>query len=193
MKEVFIIGGPNGAGKSTFVEYYLPKYINVTNFINADHIARGLSPLNSDAKAIHAGKLMFQLIDENIKRGDSFGFETTLSGQRWLDLIEQLKNSGYKVYIFFLDIDNEGLAVNRVAKRVELGGHNIPEKTIRRRFKRSKYNFWNKYKDVADKWYLFNNSDFNSPELIAQKEDNIEEILNKKYIEYFKFLIKDGN
>lgn len=190
MKEVFIIGGPNGAGKSTFVEYYLPNYIKVTNFINADHIAKGLSPLDYSSQSIRAGKIMLQLIDENIEKGVSFGFETTLAGQKWLELIKKLKTNEYMIYLFFLDIDNEELSVNRVAKRVELGGHDIPEKTIRRRFKRAKTNFWNKYKQVADKWYFFNNSNFNSPEIIAQKE-NQEDIFNKKYLDCFLNFIKE--
>jgi len=189
MKEVFVVGGPNGAGKSTFVEYYLPTYMKVTNFINADHIARGLSPLDFNAFAIRAGKLMLQLIEENIDKGASFGFETTLAGQKWVSLINKLKANGYRVYIFFLDIDNENLAVNRVAKRVELGGHDIPEKAIRRRFTRAKYNFWYTYKKMANEWYLFNNSDFNDPKLVAYQENNEEIIMEKEYLDrYLKSL-----
>jgi len=191
MKEVFIIGGPNGAGKSTFVEYYLPKYIQVTNFINADHIAKGLSPLDQTSHAIRAGKLMLQLIDENMKKGVSFGFETTLAGQKWLALVNKLKHNGYKVYLFFLDIDTEELAVNRVARRVELGGHDIPEATIRRRFKRARAHFWDVYKNAADKWFLFNNSRFNSPALVAQNEDQKEEVLDKEYYDFFISSIKE--
>jgi len=185
MKEVFIIGGPNGAGKSTFVEYYLPKYIKVTNFINADHIAKGLAPLNHNSQSIRAGKLMLQLIDEHIEKNVSFGFETTLAGQKWIELIRKLKVNGYKISIFFLDIDTTDLAINRVEKRVELGGHDIPELTIRRRFTRARFNFWNKYRQLSDEWYLFNNSEFNNPQIIVFKENNTEEIVNEMYFKFF--------
>lgn len=179
-KEVYIIGGPNGAGKTTFVEQFLPNYIKVTNFVNADEIAQGLSPLNSSPMNIKAGKLMLDLIDEYIAKGQPFGFETTLAGKKWAALIDDLKQNGYTIYLFFLDLSSEDLAVSRVKYRVETGGHEIPEETIRRRYIRSRNNFWNIYKDMADFWYIFDNSG-NNPDLAATSL----EVFNINYYNQF--------
>ena len=90
-KEVYIVGGPNGAGKTTFVKHFLPEYVNVTNFVNADDIAVGLSPFDRNAMPIKSGKLMLELIDQYRENGESFGFETTLAGQKWKKMIKEMK------------------------------------------------------------------------------------------------------
>lgn len=192
-KEVYIIGGPNGAGKTTFVEKYLPNYLDVKNFINADMIARGLSPFDYNAQAIKAGKLMLSLIEEYSNKGISFGFETTLAGKKWLDVFQDLKVKGYQVIVFFLYLDTVELAVQRVSTRVKLGGHDIPEDTIKRRFLRSRLNFWNDYRVSADAWYLLNTSnDKNSgPVLVAHMQNKKEVILNKKYLDEFTKSIEE--
>lgn len=169
-KEVYIVGGPNGAGKTTFVRQFLPQYVKVRNFVNADDIAVGLSPLDRNAMNIRSGRLMLELIDNYRRKGESFGFETTLAGKRWFRMIKELKHDGYKVLIYFLDLSSADLAVSRVRYRVETGGHGIPEETIRRRYLRSRRNFWYNYKQLANSWYLFNNSSKN-PVLIANSID----------------------
>lgn len=173
-KEVYIVGGPNGAGKTTFVNKYFPDYLDIRNFVNADHIAFGLSPFDSSRMQIRAGKLMLDLIDSLMQNEESFGFETTLAGKRWSKSIRMLKDNGYTVHVFFLNIINIDLCIKRVKNRVKAGGHDIPEDVIIRRYKRSKENFWNIYKDVANYWYLFDNS-FDQANFIASYggiEDN---------------------
>ncbi|MFH1576016.1 MAG: zeta toxin family protein [Candidatus Margulisiibacteriota bacterium] len=154
-KEVYIVSGPNGSGKTTFVRQFLPEYVNVKNFVNADDIAVGLSPFDYSSMNIKSGKLMLGLIDEYIGKGESFGFETTLAGKRWLKMMRELKDAGYNIFLFFLDIASAELAISRIKYRVESGGHDIPEETARRRYIRSRANFWYNYKAIADNWYLF--------------------------------------
>jgi len=183
-KEVYIVGGPNGAGKTTFVRQFLPNYVKVRNFVNADDIAQGLSPLAAESMNIKSGKLMLKLIEEYKNRRLSFGFETTLAGRKWISMIDELKSRGYTVYIFFLDLPIVDLSVSRIKYRVEAGGHSIPEETIRRRYGRSRNNFWNIYKDKADEWHLFDNSG-KIPEIVADSLKGKLIITDKSYFDFF--------
>lgn len=184
-KEVYIVGGPNGAGKTTFVKQFLPNYVNVRNFVNADDIAGGLSPLDSSSMNITSGKLMLQLIDKYKKKGEPFGFESTLAGKKWMRMINELKEAGYLAYIFFLDLASAELAVSRVKYRVESGGHGIPEETVRRRYLRSRRNFWYNYKEAVDGWYLFDNST-KVPKLIANNIKRELKVIDLKSLNVFE-------
>ena len=82
----YIIAGPNGTGKTTFAREFLPSYADCRNFINADLIAQGVSPFMPETVAFRAGRLILEEIDLHVKRGESFGFETTLSGRSYLHL-----------------------------------------------------------------------------------------------------------
>lgn len=190
-KEVYIIGGPNGAGKTTFVTSFLPNYAKVVNFVNADEIARGLSPLGAETMNIKSGKIMLGLIDEYIRKGESFGFETTLAGKKWIKLVDELKEDGYLVYIFFLDLPTEELSVSRVKYRIKSGGHYIPEETVRRRYGRSRSNFWNTYKNKATDWNLFDNSG-KIPVRVANGSKDRLNISDNKYLEFFINSIKEN-
>lgn len=158
MKKIIIIAGPNGAGKTTFAREYLPNEANCPVFINADLIAAGLAPFAPETAAIKAARLMLNEINANVKAGHSFAFETTLSGKTYAKHIAEWKRLGYHITLVFLSLPNAEFAISRVAARVAAGGHNIPEATIRRRFKSGINNFEKIYKTLADTWALYDNS-----------------------------------
>ena len=157
-KKIIIIAGPNGAGKTTFARSFLPAEARCPRFINADLIAAGLSPFAPEAAAIKAGRLMLQEIAHCAAHGESFAFETTLSGLAYLRHIEEWKNLGYHVSLFFLTLPSADMAIARVAERVKQGGHTIPEEVIRRRFAAGKANFAAHYRDAVDAWACYDNS-----------------------------------
>lgn len=169
-KVCIIIAGPNGAGKTTFAKEYLPKEGQCIDFVNADLIAAGLSPFDPDQSSLQAGKLMLQRLDQLSKRGKSFSFETTLSGLAYLDRIREWKALGYTIILYFLNLRSVEMAIDRVRLRVKHGGHNIPEKTIRRRFQRGRENL-ERYKELSDSWMVFDNSD-SLPILLEKKEES---------------------
>ncbi|MFH1147096.1 MAG: zeta toxin family protein [Pseudomonadota bacterium] len=158
MPDLYIIAGPNGAGKTTFARQFLPQFAGCLEFINADMIAAGLSPFNPDVAAFRAGRLVLEQIQLLSKRNLDFGFETTLSGRSYTRILEQLKQSGYQIHIFFLWVRSIELALARIADRVRRGGHGIPSNTVRRRFDRGLSNFFNLYRPLADSWTIFDNS-----------------------------------
>ena len=166
-KKIIIIAGPNGAGKTTFANEFLPNEANCINFVNADLIAAGISPYSPESAAFKAGRIMLQEIKNYVQKGESFSFETTLSGRHYAQSIPQWQKSGYRIKLFFLKLDSPELAIARVRQRVLCGGHNIPEKTIRRRFDAGLHNFWKVYKTLVDEWMLYDNSG-NSPVLIEE-------------------------
>ncbi len=166
---VYIIGGPNGAGKTTFAREFLPNYADCKNFINADLIAQGVSPFSPEAAAFRAGRLMLKEIDLYAKRGESFGFETTLSGRGYMSLIRRLKRQAYDVHFFYLWVPSVELALSRIRGRVLLGGHDVPAIDVRRRFDRSIRNFLLHYRPLADSWTLYDNTSA-TPRIIASEE-----------------------
>ncbi len=157
-KTCYILAGPNGAGKTTFAEYYLPQIVGCVHFINADMIAKGLSPFRPEMASVEAGKLLFQKIETYSTQGISFAFETTLSGRGYIPRIHNLKALGYRIVIYYLKLSSADLAVDRVLCRIKEGGHSIPEDTIRRRFSRSWENFEKYYSELADEWIVFDNT-----------------------------------
>ena len=168
-KRILIIAGPNGAGKTTFAREFLPNEANVPTFINADLIAAGLNPFQPENEAMRAGRLMLQMIDERVSAGDSFAFETTLSGRGYAQSIPQWQAQGYRVELYYLRLPSSDVAVDRVRRRVREGGHNIPEDVIRRRFELGWRNFLFLYRDIVDAWELYDNSG-TTPLLLNSKE-----------------------
>ena len=158
-KKILIIAGPNGAGKTTFARAFLPTEAQCLRFINADLIAAGLSPFLPESAAIKAGRLVLEEIADYVRRGESFAFETTLSGLGYLRHIRQWQTQGYRVSLYFLTLPNAEAAIARVAERVRQGGHNIPELVIRRRFDAGLRNFEKHYKICVDDWALYDNSE----------------------------------
>jgi len=124
-KRIVIIAGPNGAGKTTFAREFLPNEANCPIFVNADLIAAGLSPFAPELAAFKAGRLMLEEIAAHVKRGESFAFETTLSGLTYAQMIPVWRSSGYAVELAFLSLPDVEMAIERVAMRVRQGGHNV--------------------------------------------------------------------
>ncbi|MDO9140466.1 MAG: zeta toxin family protein, partial [Methylobacter sp.] len=131
-QRILIIAGPNGAGKTTFARAFLPQEAQCQRFINADLIAAGLSPFAPEIMAIKAGRLMLKEIADCVMHQHSFAFETTLSGLAYLRHIQYWQEQGYQVSLYFLSLPNVEVAIERVAFRVQQGGHHIPEVVIRR-------------------------------------------------------------
>lgn len=172
-KQIFIFCGCNGAGKTTASYTMLPEVFHCDELVNADEIAKGLSPLNPEKVAIDAGKLMLMRINELLKREVSFAFETTLATKTYTHLIKKAQAQGYKITLLFFWLNSPELAVQRVAKRVKEGGHNIPEDVIRRRYNSGVRNLFNIYMDCVDYWALIDNSQ-NPREIVAEGGKNLE-------------------
>lgn len=164
---LIVITGPNGAGKSTTAPFLLKGALRVTEFVNADLIAQGLSGFQPEGAVFHAGRVMLNRIHYLAKKRIDFAFETTLASRTFARWISDLRNTGYDFHLVFLYLPNEDFAVARVAERVHMGGHNVPEETIRRRYRAGLKNFFRLYKPLADFWRFYDNSDPAGPRLIA--------------------------
>ena len=154
---IYLIAGCNGAGKTTFAKEFLPS-IGVIRFLNADEIARGLSPLKPEAVAFKAGKLLLSELRELIERGETFALESTLSGKTYVKIFENAKQRGYKIDLHFVWIPDVHEAIRRVRQRVIEGGHDVPTEDIRRRFARSSQHLLEDYAPLANKWFIWDNS-----------------------------------
>ena len=168
--QIFVIAGPNGAGKTTIANTILLDYLQCYEYINADIIALGLSSFKQEEVAIQAGRLALKRIEYLASRKLNFAFETTLSGKTYLSYLRKYKNHGYIINIIFLWLSSHDLAIKRVETRVKKGGHNISQDIIIRRYHRGIYNFIGYYIDIADNWFLYDNSYKDTPILIAKKE-----------------------
>jgi predicted ABC-type ATPase len=154
----YIIAGPNGAGKTTFAREFLPNYANCREFLNADLVAAGLSPFDPNTAAVAAGRVLLARMKQLIRQGKDFGFETTLAGKTYLPILRNMKIEGYRLHLFFLWLPSVEMAIARVARRVEQGGHAVPEEAIRRRFDVGPYNLRKFYLPLFDRWLLFDSS-----------------------------------
>ena len=176
MPTLYIIAGCNGAGKTTAAYSLLPDVFKTVEFVNADEIARGLSPFNVDGVAFQAGRIMLERLQYLINENKSFAFETTLSGLSYLKFIRAAKQKDYDIVLFFVCLNSVELAINRVATRVAKGGHNIPKDVIERRFAKGIQNF-TKYAKEANDWYIYDNSG-REYQLVGKSIAGSEEIYN---------------
>lgn len=174
---LYVIAGPNGSGKTTFSKKFLPDYVECLEFVNVDLIAKGLSPFTPERAMLQAGRIMLEQIHSLGNRGIDFGFESTLAGKTYVKLLNELKQKGYSIHLFFLWIKSVKLALERIELRVQQGGHSIPEATVRRRFRRGILNFFHEYQPIVDSWVIFDNSEA-IPKMIAFKESGKLEILD---------------
>lgn len=184
-KRLFIIAGCNGAGKTTASFRILPELLNCKEFVNADEIARGISPFQPEKVAIEAGRIMLSRIHELIEKGEDFAFETTLATKSYLGFIEKARQKGYFVSLLFFWLESPELAMERVKSRVMDGGHSIPEDVIRRRYTRGIQNLFKLFFNKVDYLAIFDNSK-TAPELIAEKKIGMK-IFNQAKFTLLKF------
>lgn len=179
MANLYIIAGCNGAGKTTASYTILPEMLSCKEFVNADEIARGISPFKPESVSIQAGKIMLERIKNLISNGTDFALETTLATRTHANVIKYAQAKGYKVTLVFFWLNMPGLAVERVKMRVASGGHNIEEKVIRRRYDIGIKHLFSLYIPLCEYWMVINNSSI-PQELIAEGGSNIEtKIYNK--------------
>jgi predicted ABC-type ATPase len=167
MPNLYIIAGCNGAGKTTASMTVLPEILNCYEFVNADEIAKGLSPFQPEKVAIEAGRIMLNRLNQLIESGVDFAFETTLATRSYVSFIEKARTKGYIITLVFIYLKNVQLAKKRVNQRVILGGHNIPMDVIERRYESGLRNFQNLYQPISDQWYCFDNTKDN-PSIVAE-------------------------
>ena len=163
---VIVLAGINGAGKTTASREVLANAFGILTFVNADVIAQGLSGFDPDAAAFEAGRIMLARMDALAAQRVDFAFETTLAARSYAGWLESLRQTGYGVHLLYYWLKSADLAVERVAARVRLGGHSVPEETIRRRYGRSIENLTKLYLPVATTWKVYDNNQ-EAPRLVA--------------------------
>lgn len=184
-RQLYIISGCNGAGKTTASYTVLPEILLCKEFVNADEIAKGLSPFNPESMAIEAGRLMLKRIDELLAAKVSFSIETTLATRSYTRLIKRAQSAGYKVSLIYFWLNSPELAVNRVLQRVNEGGHNVPMDVIYRRYRAGINNLFQIYMPRVDFWLLVDNS-FLPRVIVAEGNQHIEEQVYE--LELFKLI-----
>jgi len=191
---MYILSGCNGAGKTTAAYFILPEVLQCKEFVNADEIAKGLSPFQPEKVMYQAGKIMSKRIRELIEGGDNFAVETTLSAITYRDKVLWAQENGYVVSLVYFWLSSTELAKQRVKLRVEEGGHNVLESVIERRYKKGLLHFFEVFLPICDNVMLFDNSD-NAPKLVIAKiKDKKEEIYNNEiYQQIYNSYVRERN
>jgi len=166
--QIVVIAGPNGAGKTTLAPFFLRDKLGVLEYVNADPIAHGLSGFDPGSMALQAGRVMLNRLHELASQRKTFAFETTLAAKHYAGWIKKLRNEGYAFQIMFLWLQSPQLAVRRVRGRVQVGGHDVPEPIVLRRYAAGLKNFSNLYQPLANTWAVYDNSSSAHPTMIAQ-------------------------
>lgn len=186
INKLYIIAGCNGAGKTTASFTILPEILDCKEFVNADEIAKGLSPFQPEKVSFEAGRIMLKRINELLSENENFAFETTLSTLSYKNKIIKAKDKGYRVTLLFFWLQNIKLAKERVKMRVLEGGHNIESNVIERRYFKGIKNLFNIYLPIVDGALIFDNSE-GKHELIADKQiDGLLNIINKEKFNLLK-------
>jgi predicted ABC-type ATPase len=173
---IYVIAGCNGAGKTTFAREFLPVEVKCIRFLNADEIARGLSPLKPSAGAVAAARLLLTQVEKCLRRRETFALETTLSGKTYIRLFRRALQFGYEIELIYLWLSSPTHAVARVRERVAKGGHHVPAADIRRRFKRSLIHLLADYLTLATRWTIFDNRDLTPKPLANSATHGIESL-----------------
>ena len=189
-KNLYIISGCNGAGKTTASYTVLPEVLHCKEFVNADEIARGLSPFNPESVAIEAGRLMLQRIEDLLVKDESFSIETTLATKSYINLVRRAQEKGYTVRLLFFWLNSPDLALQRIAERVAKGGHNIPEPIVRRRYVTGISNLFRLFMNEVDSWEIYDNSKYPAIQIARGGKDDetsiIVESIYKTIADYVK-------
>lgn len=159
MKDIIVLGGPNGAGKTTAAQVLVPRRLHIREFVNADEIARGLSPFDPEGSAFAAGRLMIERMRDLVRSERSFVFETTCSGRAHANFVRRCKIDGWRVTLLFLWLPSPQHALDRVARRVHAGGHSVPDGVVVRRYWSGLLNVRRLYLPLADVAAIYDNSD----------------------------------
>ena len=170
-KRVIVIAGANGVGKTTFALQFLVEHN--FEFLNADEIAKELSAENPSDRKISVGKIFFKKLNEAIEQGKSLLLESMLSGRYLREYFELWIANGYEIEIIFIFVESPEISIARIASRVKNGGHFVPDADVHRRFKRGKQNFWRTYKNLADSWSLFYNSESSFIQIAIGEKDEV--------------------
>ena len=177
-KKLYVIAGCNGAGKTTASYTILPEILDCKEFVNADEIARGLSPFQADKVSVQAGRLMLMRIKSLLAAGVNFAFETTLATKSYAGTLATAQRVGYQVTLLFFWLNSPELAERRVQDRVASGGHAIPVDIIHRRYERGLSNFFQLYLPIVDSWMFIDNSG-DTYEIIAEGTSGSTTVTNK--------------
>lgn len=184
--QIIIIAGPNGAGKSTLAPLLLRDKLKLTEYVNADTIALGLSAFAPKNVALEAGRVMLKRLHDLAAQRKSFAFETTLATRSYAKWLKRMIEQGYEVHLIYLWLRSPDIAMARVQERVRAGGHDVPEATIRRRYKRGAANFFGLYQELATTWAVYDHSITNAPVLLAAgRKGTSQPILVKRLWEQF--------
>ena len=173
---IYLIAGCNGAGKTTFAKEFLPKEVKYLRFLNADDLARGLSPLKPSAGAVRAARILLTQVDECLRRREPFALESTFSGKTYIRLFRRARQLGYEIELHYLWLSSPAQAVARVRQRVKLGGHHVPATDIHRRFKRSLVHLLDDYLPLATRWAVWDSRSLPAKRLAICGENDIESV-----------------
>jgi predicted ABC-type ATPase len=155
---IVVIAGPNGAGKSTVAPHLLRSVLHIPNFVNADVIARGLSFLHPESVSFTAGRIMLQRMEDLAVSRADFAIETTLASRTLAAWIGRRLRHGFDLRLIYLWLPDPALAIERVSSRVQMGGHHVPEETIRRRYEAGLRNFFQLFMPLTAAWAFYDNS-----------------------------------
>jgi len=180
--QVLVIGGPNGAGKPTSSRRVFGELLEVSEFVNADVIAAGLSAFDPDSVALTAGRIMLERLRQLAADRANFAFETTLATRSFAPWLSELRRSGYEFNLLYVWLRSPDLAISRVKARVQRGGHFVPDDTVRRRYTRSASNLVKLYIPIADRYTITDNSSADGPKLVASGTNSTPAIVHEPAI-----------